>query len=92
MPFVSPGVYWRELDYSDYVPALATSVLGLVGALGPMVAGTVLHLLEGHSWSIGPFTLIGFHAIFLASFVFRLAATLLIRRVHEPSAMTRAGQ
>ena len=31
MAFVSPGVYWRELDYSDYVPALSTAVLGLVG-------------------------------------------------------------
>jgi uncharacterized protein len=38
MPFVSPGVYWRELDYSDYVPALATSVIGVVGGAtwGPM--------------------------------------------------------
>lgn len=44
MPFVSPGVYWRELDYSDYVPALATSVLGIVGAAtwGPMDDGTLI--------------------------------------------------
>lgn len=36
--FVSPGAYWREHDYSDYIPALGTSIVGMVGTAswGPM--------------------------------------------------------
>ena len=44
MAFVSPGVYWRELDFSDYVPNLSTSILGLVGGAtwGPMDDDTLI--------------------------------------------------
>lgn len=31
MPFVSPGVYVREFDYSQYVPLLASSIFGCLG-------------------------------------------------------------
>ena len=31
MSFVSPGVYFRELDFSLYVPRLSTTVVGMVG-------------------------------------------------------------
>jgi hypothetical protein len=36
--FVSPGVYTLELDFSDYAPALATSIFGVVGTAswGPL--------------------------------------------------------
>src|SRR3990172_3081238 len=30
MPFVSAGAYVRELDFSDYVPALSSSILGIL--------------------------------------------------------------
>lgn len=31
MPFVSPGVYVREFDYSDYVPALSSTIHACLG-------------------------------------------------------------
>lgn len=82
----------RSSDQVSMYAAVSACTGSLAGAFGPMVAGVVLHLSEGLSWSVGPFTLIGFHAIFLASFLLRLSSTLLIRRVHEPSAETRAGR
>jgi len=82
----------RASEQVSMYAAVSACTGSLAGTFGPMVAGVVLHLSEGLSWSVGPFTLIGFHAIFLASFLLRLSATLLIRRVHEPSAETRAGR
>lgn len=44
MPFVSPGVYVRELDYSDYVPALSSTILGMLGGAtkGPVNSPTII--------------------------------------------------
>lgn len=44
MAFVSPGVYVRELDYSDYVPALSSTILGMIGGAtkGPVNEPTII--------------------------------------------------
>jgi MFS family permease len=82
----------RSSEQVSMYAAVSTCTANLTGALGPLVAGLTLQLLDGRTWSVGPFTLIGFHAVFLMSFVLRMSATVLIRRVHEPSDETRSGQ
>lgn len=44
MAFVSPGVYFRELDFSDYVPALSSTIVGLIGGAtkGPVNKPTII--------------------------------------------------
>jgi len=44
MIVLSPGAYWRELDYSNYVRTLSTSVLGIVttAAKGPVDTMTLI--------------------------------------------------
>jgi len=64
--------------------AVSTCVGALAGAMGPVVAGIVLHTLEGKSWQAGPFVFVAFHILFLASLILRNCSTLLIRRIQEP--------
>lgn len=44
MPYVSPGVYVRELDFSDYVPSLSTTIHGMLGGAtkGPLNTPTLI--------------------------------------------------
>lgn len=44
MAFVSPGVYVRELDYSDYIPSLSTTIHGCIGGAtkGPLNVPTLI--------------------------------------------------
>ena len=44
MPFISPGVYVRELDYSDYIPALSSTIHGMLGGAtkGPLDEPTII--------------------------------------------------
>ncbi len=44
MAFVSPGVYWREQDFSDYAENLATAICGMVGGgtWGPVLEDTLV--------------------------------------------------
>ena len=44
MPYVSPGVYIREFDFSQYVAALSTTIFGCVGSAqkGPMNVATLI--------------------------------------------------
>jgi len=44
MPYVSPGVYVREFDFSQYVAALSTTVCGMVGTAqkGPLNVATLI--------------------------------------------------
>jgi len=66
--------------------AVSTCVGALAGGFGPVFGALILRAFEGLSWHLGPFTVVGFHALFLASLILRNASRLLIRRVHEPAA------
>jgi len=44
MAFISPGAYWRELDFSEYAPSLASTRYGVLGGAtwGPEDEPTVI--------------------------------------------------
>jgi len=64
--------------------AVSTCTGALAGGFGPLVAGFVLQALKGFSWHVGGFTIIGFHMVFLASFVLRSCSLIGIRSLPEP--------
>lgn len=65
--------------------AVSSCLASLSGGMGALVAGTVLKLADGWSWSAAGTVLTGFHLLFAASFCLRLgSAVLLIRRIREP--------
>lgn len=66
--------------------AAGTALAGMVGGATAIVAGGVLTLTSAWSVTIGGLVWGGFHVIFAASLVFRLAAIGLARRIHEPKA------
>lgn len=64
--------------------AVSTCTGALAGGFGPLIGGFVLQALKNTSWQIGGFTVIGFHVLFIASFVLRSCALLAIGRIPEP--------
>ena len=70
-------------DVAMYV-AVSTCVGSLAGGMGPLVAGLLLHALEGVQWTVGARALGGFHVLFALSLLLRNASTLILRRIHEP--------
>jgi len=68
---------------SMYV-ALSGCVGSLAGGLGALAAAFFLKLLGDTSWDMWGHTVLGFHVLFVTSFLLRSASTLLIRRVQEP--------
>jgi MFS family permease len=64
--------------------AVSTSTASVAGGFGPLVAGFALQALKGRSWQIAGLTVIGFHLLFVASFLLRSLSILGIRRIPEP--------
>jgi len=64
--------------------AVSTCTGALAGGFGPLVGGFVLQALKGASWHVGGLTIIGFHILFIASFLLRSCALLAIRHIPEP--------
>jgi MFS family permease len=76
-------------DRAMYV-AVSSCLASLAGGFGAVLAGTVLRQMRGWSWTVGGMTFAAFHLLFVASFLLRLASTLLlIRRIPEPAAEAR---
>ncbi len=61
--------------------AVSTCVGCIAGGTGSLLAGILLQIFGESSWQVGGVTVVGFHALFLASLVLRLSATLAIRRI-----------
>ncbi len=61
--------------------AASTCVGCLTGGLGSLLAGILLQIFGDATWQVCGVTVVGFHALFLVSFVLRLGATLAIRRI-----------
>jgi len=66
--------------------AAGTALAGMVGGLTAVGAGALLRGLSAWSVTWGGWTFLGFHLLFIASLVLRLASIGLAVRVHEPSA------
>ncbi|MHC5033807.1 MAG: MFS transporter [Planctomycetota bacterium] len=76
-----------RLRSSEHVPmytAVSACIGCLAGAVGPLLGGFLLQALRDFAWTIGGFKLVGFHVLFIASFVLRNCATLAIGRIREP--------
>jgi MFS family permease len=76
-----------RLPPSESIPmyvAVSACVGSLTGGLGPLLGGLILHAAEGNSWTIGTFTFVGFHILFVLSLILRGLSTFLIRKVEEP--------
>lgn len=70
--------------------AASTALAGMIGGATAIAAGAVLRSLSGWSMTVSGWTFVGFHLLFAASLVLRLACIGLAMRVHEPeSAGTR---
>jgi hypothetical protein len=83
------GKLVTRLPPAGHVPmyvAVSTCVGALAGSCGPALAGVILHCTRETTWQIGSVTAVGFHVLFALSLVLRLSATLLIRRISEPTA------
>jgi hypothetical protein len=74
----------RREDRSMYVAVSACASSAAVG-VGAIVAGEVLQLLGGWSFALGGSTFSGYHVLFGASILLRLAATTLVRRLPAPA-------
>ncbi|KPJ58498.1 MAG: hypothetical protein AMS15_08260 [Planctomycetes bacterium DG_23] len=71
-------------DRAMYV-AVSSCIGSLAGAIGITTAGIVLRQLEGWTWTVGGWTLVPFHLLFITSLTLRLLTTnLLIRRIKDP--------
>ncbi len=66
--------------------AAGTALAGMVGGLTAVVAGALLRGLSAWSITWAGWTFVGFHVLFVASLILRLASIGLAVRVHEPSA------
>ncbi len=65
--------------------AAGTAVAGLAGGITSVLCGWYLITMNGWSTTIGPYQLNGFRTLFLVSLLMRLVATVLVKRVHEPT-------
>ncbi len=71
-------------DRPMYV-AVATCIRSLARGLGLITTGVVLRQLAGWNWTVGGWTLVPFHLLFIISLCLRLLTTnLLIRRIKDP--------
>lgn len=64
--------------------AAGTAIAGLVGGSASIFAGGVLTALSSWTTQLGGVSLNGFHVLFSASLVLRVAAIFVARRIHEP--------
>ncbi|KPJ58499.1 MAG: hypothetical protein AMS15_08265 [Planctomycetes bacterium DG_23] len=72
-------------DRPMYV-AVSSCIGSLARAIGLITTGIVLRQLEGWTWTVGGWTLVPFHLLFIASLTLRLLTTnLLIRRIKDPT-------
>lgn len=68
----------------DEVPmyvAASTCVGALAGGVGALAAGFLLRGMKGMEWQFGDLQIIGFHVVFILSFLLRTLSTTLIRRI-----------
>jgi MFS family permease len=71
-------------DRAMYV-AVSSCIGSLAGGIGVTTAGIVLRQLEGWTATVGGWTLVPFHLLFIISLTMRLLTTsLLIRRIKDP--------
>ncbi len=78
------GKLVTRLRSPEHVPmyvAASTCVAALAGGMGPFLGGPLLQVLGDASWTVGGFTFVGFHILFLGSFLLRSGSTLLIGRI-----------
>jgi MFS family permease len=64
--------------------AASTACAGMIGGVTAITAGAILRSLSSWSMTVGGWTFVGFHILFAASLVLRLACILLAVRLHEP--------
>jgi len=94
------GVFWSGLELaltntllgfaegnrvSSY-QAVSSIMTAVGGVAGPLLAGTLMQLLSGWHYELGPIRLVSYHVLFLISAAMRLLAVVLSRQIIEPKA------
>jgi MFS family permease len=68
--------------------ALFSAITGIVGAVAPIVGGSVSNMLGNFSLNITGYTVSNLHVIFIISAILQAATIFFILRVREPAAST----
>lgn len=66
--------------------AAGTALAGTIGGITAIVAGYVLKQFGDWSWTMGSYTVVGFHVLFGCSLAFRFLGVHLARALEEPHA------
>ena len=68
--------------------ALFAAITGSVGAIAPIIGGSLSKILEGFSFTIASYNISNLHFIFLISSALQILTIFFILRVKEPAAST----